>query len=84
VLDAGPGIPGEVAQQLFKPFFTTRAEGMGLGLSLCRTVVEQHGGAIDFANRGHAGHPRGTEFRFTLPLVADPADRPPGLGAAPY
>jgi two-component system, LuxR family, sensor histidine kinase DctS len=84
VLDAGPGIPADVAQQLFKPFFTTRAEGMGLGLSLCRTVVEQHGGAIDFAHRGPAGSPRGTEFRFTLPLVADPGRWPPGPGAAPY
>jgi len=78
VIDAGPGIAAEVAQQLFAPFFTTKVEGMGLGLSLCRTVVEQHGGAIDFGNRparpGQApgGH-GGTEFRFTLPL---PAPRP--------
>ncbi|MFY9511296.1 MAG: ATP-binding protein, partial [Rubrivivax sp.] len=64
VIDAGPGIAPEVAQQLFTPFFTTRSEGMGLGLSLCRTVVEQHGGALDFS-AGPAG--RGTEFTFTLP-----------------
>jgi two-component system sensor histidine kinase DctS len=52
-----------VAQQLFTPFFTTKAEGMGLGLSLCRTVVEQHGGYL-----GHEPHlPRGTVFHFTLP-----------------
>ena len=48
VADAGPGIPPEVAARLFTPFFTTRREGMGLGLSLCRTVIEQHGGALDF------------------------------------
>jgi two-component system, LuxR family, sensor histidine kinase DctS len=48
VIDRGHGIPSEVAAQLFTPFFTTRAEGMGLGLSLCRTVIEQHGGALDF------------------------------------
>jgi two-component system sensor histidine kinase DctS len=67
VLDCGPGIAAEVGRQLFTPFFTTRAEGMGLGLSLCRTVVEQHGGAVDFVNR-EAGP--GTEFLFTLPAEA--------------
>ena len=64
VTDAGPGVALEVAEQLFTPFFTTRAEGMGLGLSLCRTVIEQHGGALDFGP-GPAGV--GSEFRFTLP-----------------
>jgi two-component system sensor histidine kinase DctS len=63
VVDRGTGIAPDVAPRLFTPFFTTRAEGMGLGLSLCRTVIEQHGGALDFA----AVPPRGTEFRFTLP-----------------
>ena len=63
VTDGGVGISAEVAEQLFTPFFTTRAEGMGLGLSLCRTVVEQHGGHLD-----HRPHfPQGTEFMFTLP-----------------
>jgi two-component system sensor histidine kinase DctS len=75
VIDAGPGIAADVAQRLFTPFFTTKSEGMGLGLSLCRTVIEQHGGAMDFENRparaGDAGgRPGGTEFRFTLPLLA--------------
>jgi two-component system, LuxR family, sensor histidine kinase DctS len=64
ILDAGPGITPDVAARLFTPFFTTRTEGMGLGLSLCRTVVEQHGGALDFGP-GPGG--AGTEFRFTLP-----------------
>ena len=64
VADAGPGIAPEVAAKLFTPFFSTRAEGMGLGLSLCRTVIEQHGGALDF---GPGPGQRGTEFRFTLP-----------------
>jgi two-component system sensor histidine kinase DctS len=52
-----------VQQQLFNPFFTTKAEGMGLGLSLCRTVVEQHGGALVF----EPNVPQGTVFIFTLP-----------------
>jgi two-component system sensor histidine kinase DctS len=63
VADCGPGIPEQVRQQLFTPFFTTKAEGMGLGLSLCRTVVEQHGGQLVFEPNGA----QGTIFRFTLP-----------------
>jgi len=63
VADVGPGIPDEVKEQLFTPFFTTKAEGMGLGLSLCRTVVEQHGGYLVF----EPNLPQGTIFRFTLP-----------------
>ncbi len=65
VADLGGGIGPEVQQQLFKPFFTTKTEGMGLGLSLCRTVVEQHGGALEFA----ANSPHGTVFTFTLPAA---------------
>ena len=64
VTDHGPGIPPDVAAKLFTPFFSTRVEGMGLGLSLCRTVIEQHGGALDFSLGADL---RGTEFRFTLP-----------------
>ncbi len=66
VRDHGPGIADEVAQRLFTPFFTTRSEGMGLGLSLCRTVVEQHGGVMEFINHPQA-QGGGCEFRFTLP-----------------
>jgi two-component system, LuxR family, sensor histidine kinase DctS len=66
VIDRGAGIADDVAAQLFTPFFTTRVEGMGLGLSLCRTVIEQHGGALAF----EAALPRGTRFYFTLPVAA--------------
>lgn len=73
VRDRGPGIAEEVAPQLFTPFFTTRSDGMGLGLSVCRTIVEQHGGALDFANlRDARGVILGAEFRFTLPAAALP------------
>ena len=65
VADRGAGISEEVAARLFTPFFTTRPDGMGLGLSLCRTVVEQHGGALVFEPQ----RPRGTVFRFTLPAA---------------
>ena len=68
VRDHGEGLPEDVAQRLFTPFFTTKAEGMGLGLSLCRTVVEQHGGALVH----RPVKPCGTEFLFTLPSGAHP------------
>ena len=70
VMDRGSGISEEVAELLFTPFFTTRSEGMGLGLSLCRTVVEQHGGHLDY--RPHL--PQGTEFVFTLPSHWEPTE----------
>ncbi|MET0310413.1 MAG: ATP-binding protein, partial [Burkholderiaceae bacterium] len=60
----------DVGAQLFTPFFTTRPEGMGLGLSLCRTVVEQHGGFLGYAPRD----PRGTVFTFTLPAAFNETD----------
>jgi two-component system sensor histidine kinase DctS len=71
VTDHGVGISAAVADKLFTPFFTTKAEGMGLGLSLCRTVIEQHGGFL-----GHApALAGGTVFSFTLPasLAGEPA-----------
>ena len=75
VADQGSGIDAAVAEQLFTPFFTTKAEGMGLGLSLCRTVIEQHGGHLDHA----PNHPAGTLFRFTLPT---PSSRHMATGPA--
>ena len=63
VTDLGCGIDPAVDKQLFTPFFTTKAEGMGLGLSLCRTVIEQHGGHLEH----QCNTPVGTVFRFTLP-----------------
>jgi len=59
-----------VAEQLFTPFFTTKVEGMGLGLNLCRTVVEQHGGFLGF----EAAQPHGTIFGFTLPVAQQAQD----------
>ncbi|MDB5929896.1 MAG: sensor signal transduction histidine kinase [Polaromonas sp.] len=66
VIDRGQGISDEVARQLFTPFFTTKQEGMGLGLSLCRTVIEQHGGFLGY----ESACPQGTIFSFTLPVAA--------------
>ncbi len=83
VADGGPGIAEDTARQLFTPFFTTRADGMGLGLSVCRTIVEQHGGALDFSDRRNAaGQVIGTEFRFTLPAAGSGAARPKAAATA--
>jgi two-component system sensor histidine kinase DctS len=65
VADGGLGITSEVSAQLFTPFFTTKAEGMGLGLSLCRTVVEQHGARLQH----RALTTGGTEFFVSLALA---------------
>ncbi|HUA54211.1 MAG TPA: PAS domain S-box protein [Candidatus Sulfotelmatobacter sp.] len=70
VLDTGPGLAPEVAAQLFQPFVSTKQKGMGLGLSICRTIVEAHGGRLGAAARDGGG----TAFRFTLPRAEDPDD----------
>jgi two-component system sensor kinase FixL len=62
VADSGTGLAPEVAAHLFQPFVTTKRKGMGLGLSICRTIVEAHGGKIWVENRPGGG----TIFRFTL------------------
>lgn len=63
--DTGAGISESVAGELFKPFVSTKEAGMGIGLSICRDIVEAHGGRIWF----EAGHNGGTVFRFTLPKL---------------
>jgi len=65
VIDTGTGLAPEVSEQLFQPFVTTKKQGMGVGLSICRTIVESHGGHI-WAETMPAG---GTAFRFTLRIV---------------
>jgi two-component system sensor histidine kinase DctS len=66
VIDQGHGIAPEVAERLFSPFFSTKAEGMGMGLSICRTAIEFHGGTLT-----HAPNPSGgTVFTFALPVHA--------------
>ena len=65
VTDHGHGLDPDVQAQLFTPFVSTKPEGMGLGLSLCRTVVEQHGGHLQHS----PASPRGTVFQFTLPAA---------------
>ena len=65
VSDTGHGIADEVAGQLFQPFMTTKAQGMGVGLSISRTIIEAHGGKIWVEPNPDGG----TVFKFTLPAV---------------
>lgn len=65
ISDQGHGIPPEVAERLYSPFFSTKADGMGMGLSICRTAIEFHGGTLT-----HVDNPGGgTIFRFSLPAL---------------
>ena len=64
VEDTGPGLDGEVRKRLFEPFVTTKPNGMGIGLSVCRNIVESHGGKITADERASGG----TVFRVTLPI----------------
>jgi two-component system, LuxR family, sensor kinase FixL len=63
VLDNGPGIEGELAGRLFDPLATTKQDGLGLGLSICASIMEAHGGRVWL----HSGRPGATEFRFSVP-----------------
>jgi two-component system sensor histidine kinase DctS len=65
IIDQGHGIPPDVAERLYSPFFSTKADGMGMGLSICRTAIEFHGGTLT-----HIDNPQGgTIFRFSLPAL---------------
>ena len=69
VIDRGPGLPAEIAQRLFEPFFTTRADGLGLGLNICRSIVESMGGELLARNRDDGV--TGAVFEIRLPRLPD-------------
>jgi signal transduction histidine kinase len=66
VKDAGHGIPAEIRPRVFQSFFSTKASGLGLGLSIASTIVKAHSGRIWLEDNSD----RGVTFRFTLPLAA--------------
>jgi C4-dicarboxylate-specific signal transduction histidine kinase len=65
VKDSGPGLAPDSLERIFNPFYSTKPDGMGMGLAICRSIVEAHGGRL----RVEANEPRGAVFRFTLPMA---------------
>ena len=72
VRDSGPGLAQAALEDLFEAFYTTKSSGLGLGLSICRSIIEAHGGRL----WAGANAPRGAVFQFTLPARPDIASRP--------
>ncbi len=67
VTDHGGGITKEAEENIFQPFFTTKSSGMGLGLAICRSIIESHGGVLGFTKNPSGG----TTFHFTLPVIPE-------------
>ena len=77
VTDMGPGIRPEVLARLYEAFFSTKPEGLGIGLSLCRSIIESHRGRIRAENLYTDLQVSGCSFVFTLPVEIDPIKSPP-------
>ena len=69
VLDSGRGLPPEVMERLFEAFYSTKAEGMGIGLKLCRSIVESHQGRLEAVNLYNGDEVVGCRFTFWIPVV---------------
>jgi PAS domain S-box-containing protein len=82
VTDMGPGIRPEVLARLYEAFFSTKPEGLGIGLSLCRSIIESHRGRIRAENLYTDQKVSGCSFVFTLPVEIDPIEPHPQLNTA--
>jgi len=69
VRDSGPGFAPETLERVFEAFYTTKPDGLGMGLSICRSIIEAHGGRL----WASANLPRGASFQFALPAIANTA-----------
>ena len=69
VTDSGKGLAPEVLERLFEAFFSTKSEGMGIGLNLCRSIVESHQGRVQAENLYNGAEIRGCRFSFWIPAV---------------
>jgi signal transduction histidine kinase len=78
VSDSGVGIDAAHVERIFEPFFTTKRHGMGLGLSICRSIIEAHGGRLLVFPQS----PFGTSFNLTLPIAATVRSQKSGNAAA--
>ncbi len=78
VTDRGPGLPDEVISRLYEAFFSTKTDGLGIGLSLCRSIVESHRGRIRAQNLYNGPAVAGCRFSFTLPVDV-PRSEPSGV-----
>jgi PAS domain S-box-containing protein len=77
VTDMGPGLREEVIARLYEAFFSTKADGLGIGLSLCRTIIESHRGRIRAQNLYNGNVAVGCRFSFTLPVETPRSETPP-------
>jgi signal transduction histidine kinase len=69
VADSGPGLDAKTLEHVFDPYYTTKPEGLGMGLAICRSIIDSHGGRLSLADN----HPRGALVSFTLPLNSPPS-----------
>jgi signal transduction histidine kinase len=78
VRDSGPGIPENQQGKLFEAFWTTKDQGLGIGLHISRSIIESHGGRLFFSNNSD----QGATFSFTLPLAMNAGPARPGASSA--
>ena len=76
VQDSGPGLSPQSVDRLFEAFYTTKPKGMGMGLTICRSIIEAHGGRL----WATANEPRGAVFQFTVPPERDETDPTERIG----